>query len=306
MDWSGFSLRIHWARSRRRLWPATRELALAREERRKHCNVLLYWWAGRGERSIPSGTVPIVPGVCHWARPGWTYTSSQSPTDPLGVTAVHFDLLDSSGSLIAPSIAALPPEELRVTQPDIVRGTMERMGEAVMRVQAGTPLEAGEACGLTTMFQGLLMLLDHDTGGVGAAPAEARHRREFSSMAAFIHDNVAELPSVAQLAARWGYSRSHFCRLFARQLGMSPQEYIIHARTSLARELLDGTDLAVTQIAAQAGYPDLFRFSKQFKRTIGVSPSRYRARATDHTSLPSAPIRGPSGRPRSRSVRMPP
>ena len=126
MDWSGISVHVHWARSRHRRWPPTRELALAREERRKHCNVLLYWWAGEGERCLPEGIVPIVAGVCHWARPGWTYTNTQSPTNPLGVSAVHFDLLDSTGRVIPPAEAVLPAEQLRVAQPELVGGIVQR------------------------------------------------------------------------------------------------------------------------------------------------------------------------------------
>jgi AraC-like DNA-binding protein len=78
------------------------------------------------------------------------------------------------------------------------------------------------------------------------------------------------------LADHFGYSRSHFCRLFTQHVGVNPQAYMINARIALAMELLTQSDLPVTEIAAQAGYPDLFRFSRQFKQMTGHNPSAYR------------------------------
>lgn len=39
---------------------------------------------------------------------------------------------------------------------------------------------------------------------------------------------------------------------------------------------LKHTDMSIAQISEQAGYSDLFYFSKRFKSFWGVPPSRYR------------------------------
>ena len=43
-----------------------------------------------------------------------------------------------------------------------------------------------------------------------------------------------------------------------------------------ARKLLRDSRLSVGEIAARVGYPDPFHFSKTFKNSEGVSPSRFR------------------------------
>ena len=108
VNWDHTTVRIDWNRCTRRRWPPTPRLEFTPQERRKSRNVLLYFWAGRGERQLPGGPTAIHPGICHWSRPGWTYACTQSPRNPLGITAIHFDLLDARGRVIPPT-AISPP-----------------------------------------------------------------------------------------------------------------------------------------------------------------------------------------------------
>jgi AraC-like DNA-binding protein len=82
--------------------------------------------------------------------------------------------------------------------------------------------------------------------------------------------------SVADLAARAGYSQTHFCRTFKELTGASPQQYLIQARLSRAQDLLRKTDLTISQIADRLGYRDVYHFSKQFGRRMGLPPSEFR------------------------------
>ena len=91
---------------------------------------------------------------------------------------------------------------------------------------------------------------------------------------AALHD----LGGVKELAERAGYSRSHFSRLFRQRTGLSPQQYVINARIALAKELLRGTSLSVSEVTKMTGYGEIFRFSKQLKQRTGMTPSAYRAR----------------------------
>lgn len=45
-----------------------------------------------------------------------------------------------------------------------------------------------------------------------------------------------------------------------------------------AQRLLFEIHLRPGEIAEAVGYPDVFQFSKQFKKTFGMSPSEYRNR----------------------------
>ena len=64
-------------------------------------------------------------------------------------------------------------------------------------------------------------------------------------------------------------------------LGVSPQEYLLGFKLARALELMEGTDLSVTEIMYSCGFNDLSNFSKQFKKAYGCPPASYR-RAGQH------------------------
>src|SRR5690625_1715647 len=78
------------------------------------------------------------------------------------------------------------------------------------------------------------------------------------------------------LAVAFQYSVKHLSRLVKKQTGMSPIQYLIHVRMEKAKAMLENTDAKLNEVAKQAGYNDLFYFSSQFKKNIGMSPSKYR------------------------------
>ena len=87
--------------------------------------------------------------------------------------------------------------------------------------------------------------------------------------------SIPPLDELAQLAAM---SRSHLCHQFRNHYKSSISEYVIRKRMATAQRLLFEVNLRPGEIAEAVGYPDIFQFSKQFKKTFGVSPSEYRSR----------------------------
>ena len=93
----------------------------------------------------------------------------------------------------------------------------------------------------------------------------------------FIEAHLKEELTVQQLADRVGYSSYHFCRIFSRQQGISPMDYIHKRRLSVARtELTRGRK--ILDIALEYGYETASGFAKSFRREFGYSPSTYVAR----------------------------
>ena len=81
----------------------------------------------------------------------------------------------------------------------------------------------------------------------------------------------------AELAARAHFSPAQFRRLFAKYVGLSPRDYLLHRRLERARESLEGTDLSVEEVAHRTGWGGPTQLAREFTRTYGTSPSKWRA-----------------------------
>lgn len=79
-----------------------------------------------------------------------------------------------------------------------------------------------------------------------------------------------------KLATDLGFSARTFRREFTRLAGLPPHRFLLAARTSHARELLAHTDLPIKEISRELGYRDVFYFTRQFRRQVGVPPGVYR------------------------------
>lgn len=70
-------------------------------------------------------------------------------------------------------------------------------------------------------------------------------------------------------------------RLFKKEVGISPREYLLKGRMELARGIILGgisnrySEYTVSQTAEACGYSDPLYFSRVFKQYFGVSPSEY-------------------------------
>lgn len=107
-----------------------------------------------------------------------------------------------------------------------------------------------------------------------------------SRAVSYIETNYAQDLQVAHIADTLGLNRSYFCRLFKRQMGISPQDYIVSYRLERAEKLLTSTKLSQKEIARQVGYPDVYAFSRMFKRRYGIAPGKFRTNQTQPNLKP--------------------
>ena len=82
--------------------------------------------------------------------------------------------------------------------------------------------------------------------------------------------------SIEQLAARANYSYHRFRHIFKTTFGISPKQYILLKRMEHAKTLIATTQLSITEICYQCGFPSSSFFIKQFKSSTGITPTKYR------------------------------
>ena len=105
----------------------------------------------------------------------------------------------------------------------------------------------------------------HDSMGHHAAPAVRQ-------VIAYIHDNLDQQLTLAELSFIADMSTYHFARTFKQVTGVAPHQYVLNARVERAKSLLLRGNLSIADIARKVGFFDQSHFTRYFKRLIGVTP----------------------------------
>lgn len=78
------------------------------------------------------------------------------------------------------------------------------------------------------------------------------------------------------LSKEFGFVPSYISRLFKRQKGVSPNEYITKYRIEMAKKLIaENKDMRIKEIADRVGFKEAYYFSKTFKRETGMWPTEF-------------------------------
>ena len=97
-----------------------------------------------------------------------------------------------------------------------------------------------------------------------------------------LDEHFKERLSLDELATMAGMSSSHLCHQFRTTFDTNIRKYIIRKRMSVAQRMLYHVNLRISEIAESVGYPDIYQFSKQFKKSFGLSPTQYRDQQKGH------------------------
>ena len=93
---------------------------------------------------------------------------------------------------------------------------------------------------------------------------------------AYITEHLQEELSLEQLARQASLSPFYFSRLFKKETGYSPHEYVIQARVTAAKYFLQSARLSQKDICYSCGFSSESSFCTTFKKSTGLTPSQYR------------------------------
>jgi AraC family transcriptional regulator len=104
----------------------------------------------------------------------------------------------------------------------------------------------------------------------GLAPGVERRCREL------MRARMAEDISLDELAAEAQLSPYHFARMFKQSVGVPPRVYLTQLRMEKACELLQQTELPITEIALEVGYSSNQVLARVFTKHQHMTPTEYR------------------------------
>lgn len=232
-------------------------------------HILIFCISGSGWCQINDQHQTIVAGEALLIPRGVPHIYGASETDPWTIHWVHFY------GVVADSYVYHLPENdnAMVVDPQSSRAIEDLFYECYDSFVGGFVLHRLIYCA---------QLLHHLLGRLffnnkSYSPVQrTSHFHSIESTLGYLHENIGENLTLADIAAHANLSPSHFSYLFKQQIGYSPVDYFIHLKMQHACQMLSFTKRTVQEIAYSVGYDDPYYFSRIFKKVIGISPRHYR------------------------------
>ena len=180
--------------------------------------------------------------------------------------------VDFEGGVRHPVVAALPPVVVMpLRMVDGIEQTLALLFAETERVRCGQRLLADRLFEVL-LLQVLRWLLDHpEHGGMTEGLIHGLAHPKLARALTAMHERPGAAWALGPMAEAAGMSRSAFAAEFRLQLGVTPAEYLLRWRVSLAQSMLvSGSSIKLA--SARLGYASAASFSRAFGQSVGLSP----------------------------------
>ena len=113
--------------------------------------------------------------------------------------------------------------------------------------------------------------------------SQASEMTSIRELQIWIAEHLETRLSLEDLADRMSMSVRNFERVFTREVGTTPSQYVLQMRVEGARRLLERTDRGLKHVAAAAGFGGVDVMRRAFVRLLGITPRRYRELASSRS-----------------------
>ena len=231
---------------------------------------LFYVVDGKGEFNIQGQRFPVKPNDFVIINPQVEHTELSSPDEPLEYIVLGINGLSFS-NLTPVSEGGHPFSffNLRDEQKDILRYLNAMVQEATSQ-----SMSYELVCHNLLEFL-LIKILRHQHFDLEVGK-QSKATKDISFIKHYLETYYHESIQLEDLASMTHLSRFYISHSFKKEIGMSPMEYLIAIRIKESKILLRTTNYSISQVADIVGFTTPTYFSKQFRKSTGISPTDYR------------------------------
>jgi AraC-like DNA-binding protein len=221
--------------------------------------------AGEGTAQLNGTTHPLRAGsLFHYDQT----TRLEIRTDPASPMAKYFLCLTGARARARLRAAGLRPAGLVQLA---MFTEVQRLWDDLIREGGHHRPTAGRLCAALTE---VLLLKIEELAGLSVSPGQAAEE-SFLRCKSAIETQAATLGTLADITRAVGVGPTRLSRLFRRYQGLSPYQFLLHRKMTLAAELLMNPATLVKEAAAQVGFADPYHFSRCFKQVHRVAPKDF-------------------------------
>jgi YesN/AraC family two-component response regulator len=132
---------------------------------------------------------------------------------------------------------------------------------------------------LSSLSTDILLAVEHSISILNASENEQELsyvNKNMLEIAEYINKNHAIKITLDDLAQKFNLSKYYLCKLFKKSIGLTFSEFLNNIRVTEAKNLLENTELSISQIAVKIGYKDAGFFCRVFKNIMGITALKYR------------------------------
>ena len=231
---------------------------------------LFYVVDGKGEFNIQGQRFPVKANDFVIINPQVEHTELSSPDEPLEYIVLGINGLSFS-NLTPVSEGGHPFSffNLRDEQKDILRYLNAMVQEATSQ-QMSYELVCHNLLEIL-----LIKILRHQHFDLEVGK-QSKATKDISFIKHYLETYYHESIQLEDLASMTHLSRFYISHSFKKEIGMSPMEYLIAIRIKESKILLRTTNYSISQVADIVGFTTPTYFSKQFRKSTGISPTDYR------------------------------
>ncbi|MFI3322516.1 MAG: AraC family transcriptional regulator [Rikenellaceae bacterium] len=233
--------------------------------------VLIYCVDGEGWYKIGGKRYEVKPNQCFILPASTPHEYGTSLSNPWSIYWIHFkgEFASFFGNISSLPITISPSNSSRI------KNRLDIFEDIFKALSNGYSIENIEfATSALYYFLGSIKYLEAYRG---VNKDENSEESIVDRAISYMKENVERSITLQDICEYSGYSESYFSSMFKRKTGHTPINYMIQIRMQVACQFLDFTDMKVNQICHKVGISDPYYFSKLFAKTMGMSPSTYKA-----------------------------